>query len=164
MKETPMTDFELHHPKMRRTGAELQAARRQAAERFTAIAFGYVPADWTVEYRKSLSGRCCYETRVIVAPQPLTRKSLYIFLHECAHVHLHYPIYMRSKNAYRRKLKHVIEHEAELWAHEQMRKHGIAVPRVMTVRAKSYVRRKIRQARVHGAKRIDAAAARWAKK
>jgi hypothetical protein len=40
-----------------RTGAELHAARKAAAERFTAIAMSYVPEGYTVQYRKSLSGR-----------------------------------------------------------------------------------------------------------
>jgi hypothetical protein len=44
-----MTDFEWSHPGMAiRTGAELQAARRVAAERFMAIAMMYVPEGWTI--------------------------------------------------------------------------------------------------------------------
>ena len=93
-------------------------------------------------------------------PKPVTRKSLYIFLHECAHAHLHAPLWFQSKSAYRKKPKHVIEHEAELWAHEKMRENDISVPRSMTVRAKAYVRRKIRQAGKRA--RIDPAAARYA--
>jgi hypothetical protein len=55
-----MDDFEWTHPGMTlRTGAELQAARRAAAERFTAIAMSYMPEGYTVENRKSLSGRHC---------------------------------------------------------------------------------------------------------
>jgi hypothetical protein len=50
-------DFERSRPGMTiRTGSELQAARRAAAERFQAIAMRYVPEGYTVEYRKSLSG------------------------------------------------------------------------------------------------------------
>jgi hypothetical protein len=68
------------------TGDELQRARRAAAERYTAIAMLYVPEGVTIEYRKSLSG---YATKnKIMVPSPVTRKALYIFLHECAHVHL----------------------------------------------------------------------------
>ena len=101
----------------RLSGEELQAARRRAAERFTAIALSYVPEGWAVKYRTSLSGRCWYDRKLIDGPKPVTRKSLYIFLHECAHAHLHAPLYFQSKSAYRRKPKHVIELEAEQWAH-----------------------------------------------
>jgi hypothetical protein len=58
----------------------------------------------------------------------------------------------------------VKEHEAETWAHKRMREHGVAVPRVMTTGAKAYVRRKIRTAIRSGAKRIDPAAAKFAKR
>jgi hypothetical protein len=149
---------------IRLTGAELQAARRAAAEKFLAIGTFYVPAGWTVKYRKSLSGRCIYRHKIIDAPKPVTRKALYIFLHECAHAILHYPIVARSLSEYRRKPKHVVELEAEQWAHATMRQHGIAVPRAMTVRAKDYVARKILQAELRGAKSIDPAARRYARR
>lgn len=137
-----------------RSGAELQAARKAAAERFTAIAMQYVPEGYRVEYRKSLSGRHYGgDMKLIQAPRPVTRKSLYIFLHECAHAHLH--------RDYKPKA-HVREMEAEKWAHEKMREHEIAVPRSMTVRAKGYVARKIRQAKRSGAKTIDREASRFA--
>lgn len=71
------------------SGSELQAARKTAAERFTAIAMRYVPEGYTIEYRKSLSGRHFGQRKLIQAPRPVTRKSLYIFLHECAHATLH---------------------------------------------------------------------------
>jgi hypothetical protein len=117
----------------------LQEARKAAAERFMSIGHSYVPEGWTVEYRKSLTGSAFYTRKHLAAPAPKTRKSLYIFLHECAHAHLHV-------NAGREKKKHVREFEAEKWAHEKMREHGIPVPRAMTKRAKQYVARKIRQA------------------
>jgi len=140
----------------RMTGDELQAARRAAAERFTAIAMSYVPEGYTIEYRKSLSGRHYGARKLIQAPRPVTRKALYIFLHECAHAHLNH-----SHNG--RTPRHVEEMEAEQWAHARMREHGVPVPRAMTERAKQYVARKIRQARRSGAKRIDPAARRFAR-
>lgn len=134
---------------LRLTTEELQAARKAAAERFTAIAMRYVPEGYTVEYRKSLSGRCLIRQKIIQVPRPVTRKSLYVFLHECAHGHLEHT---------RRKPRHVEEMEAEKWAHEKMREEGIAVPRAMTRRAKEYVGWKIHQAKRRGAKKIDARA------
>lgn len=136
------------------SGSELQAARKTAAERFTAIAMRYVPEGYTIEYRKSLSGRHFGQRKLIQAPRPVTRKSLYIFLHECAHATLH----MDCK-----KPVHVKEMEAEKWAHEKMRENGVSVPRSMTERAKQYVARKIRRAQRRGAKRIDPAAAAYAR-
>lgn len=145
-----------------RSGADLQAARKAAAERFTAIAMQYVPEGWEVVYRKSLSGYCSYGKRLSV-PRPVTRKSLYIFLHECAHAHLHYPLWVAGNETKRKlPLAHVREMEAEKWAHDKMREHGVAVPRSMTHRAKRYVARKIKQARRSGAKRIDSEARRFA--
>lgn len=117
----------------------LQELRKAAAERFLAIGMAYVPEGWTYAYRKSLSGRCWYERKHIEGPRPVTRKSLYIWLHECAHAH-------GISRATKRRPVHVIEMQAELWAHERMREHGIAVPKAMTERAKRYVARKIKQA------------------
>jgi hypothetical protein len=142
------------HP---RSPADLQAARRAAAEKFEAIALAHLPPGWLVpRYRKNLSGRCCHQSKTITAPRPRTRKALYIFLHECAHAHLH------DDSAGKRKPVHVKELEAEQWAHQKMREAGVPVPRSMTQRAKRYVARKIKRALVHGAKWIDPAAEQFA--
>lgn len=134
---------------------DLQKARREAAERFYAIGMSCLPAGWTFAFRKSLSGRAFLTRRHIDAPRPVTRKALYIWLHECAHAHLHVA---------RRPKAHVRELEAEQWAHAKMREHGVPVPRSMTERAKGYVARKITQAERSGAKRIDPAARAFAKR
>jgi hypothetical protein len=133
---------------------ELQAARKSAAERYEAIAALYVPHGWRVVYRNDLSGRCYFKREIIAAPKPRTRKSLYVFLHECAHANLH-----GDSN----KPRHVEEYEAEKWAHDKMKEHGVPVPRTMTKRAREYVAKKIWQAENAGAKRIDPAARRFAK-
>jgi hypothetical protein len=115
---------------------ELSAARKAAAERFYAIGMSHLPEGWTYTFRKNLSGRAFLQSKRIEAPKPVTRKSLYIWLHECAHAHLHLT----------RGVRHVEEMEAEQWAHAKMREAGVPVPRSMTERAKRYVARKIRQA------------------
>jgi hypothetical protein len=92
-----------------------------------------------------------------MVPSPVTRKALYIFLHECAHVHLGHVAQGD------RTPRHVEEMEAEKWAHAKMREHDIPVPRAMTKRAKRYVARKINQAIKRGVKRIDPEARRFAK-
>ncbi|WP_112593099.1 hypothetical protein [Brucella tritici] len=150
-----MIDNKTTHAGMKpMTGLELQAARRAAADRFYQIGMSYVPEGYTVKFRKSLSGVHRGWLRQIEAPRPVTRKSLYIFLHECAHAHLHcggpkLPV-------------HVKELQAEKWAHSKMREHGIPVPRTMTDRAKAYVARKIDRAEKRGAKSIDREAQRFA--
>ena len=129
------------------------AAKRALAERLTNIALLYVPEGYRIAYRKSLSGRCDMDKKLIQAPKPITRKALYIFLHECGHANLHDG---------KRLKRHVEEMQAEQFAHEKMREHGIAIPRAMTKRAKQYVTRKITQAQRRGAKRIDPTAKKFA--
>lgn len=148
MKAKPPKFF-LFDPKIAR------AAKATLATKLEKIAALYLPEGWSFVPRKSLSGRAFFREKRISAPEPKTRKALYIFLHECAHAHLH---------SVKRKKRHVEEMEAEKWAHEKMRKHGIAVPRSMTRRAKNYVRYKISQALKRGAKRIDPKARSFAKK
>ena len=130
------------------SGAGLRAARKAAAVRFAAIAALNVPAGYTVEYRNSLTGTHYGGRKLIQAPRPITRKALYVFLHECAHAVLGH-----GDNG--KVPRHVEEMQAEQWAHAKMREHGVAVPRSMTRRAKRYVAYKIRQAERRGAKRID---------
>ena len=113
----------------------------------------HLPEGWTFKFRKSLSGRCFLKEYRVEAPKPVTRKALYIWLHECAHAHLHL----------KRGLRHVEEMEAEQWAHARMREAGVPVPRAMTNRAKRYVARKIEQATARGAKTIDPKAVAYAK-
>lgn len=129
------------------TPQDPQKARREAAERFYAIGMLALPAGWTFAFRKRLSGVCDMGRQHIVAPKPVTRRSLYIWLHECAHAHLHW----RPS----RTPRYLEEMEAEQWAHTVMRNRNIAVPRDMTRRAKIHVAKKIRQARARGAKKID---------
>lgn len=137
---------------------DLQAARKAAAERFYAVGMAALPAGWTYKFRKALSGRAFLESKRIESPKPVTRKSLYIWLHECAHAHLH------AGDRIGKAKRHVEEFEAEQWAHAKMREAGIPVPRTMTKRAKAYVARKITQATRRGAKHIDPNARRFAAK
>lgn len=150
-----MSDFELTRPGIAlRSGADLQALRKASAEKFMAIAERHKPEGYTFEYRKSLSGMHYGKSKLIKAPRPVTRKALYIFLHECAHAHLGHA---HNGNFPR----HVEEMQAEKWAHEKMREAGVSVHRSMTTRAKAYVARKIRQAGKRA--RIDPEARRYAR-
>jgi hypothetical protein len=135
------------------SGEQLQAARRAAAARFAAVAAKYLPKGYTVAYRKSLSGHCSIGRKHIVAPRPVTRRSLYVFLHECAHAHL---------NHVGKAPRHVEEMQAEQWAQRTMRAEGIAVPRKESKEAKRYVFRKLNQAIRRGAKTLNLEAMRFA--
>ena len=139
------------------SGSELQEARKAAAERYLAIAEA-IKAEAGVEkhdIRKGLTGRAWAREKRISAPEGRTRKQLYILAHECAHIAL---------NHTKSKPRHVEEMEAEKWAHDALRRHGVPVPRSMTTRAKEYVGRKIDQAKRRGAKTIDRDAATYAKR
>src|SRR5258708_6017824 len=122
-------------------------------DRCLACAAQHTAPDWMITYRKSLSGVAWAAVKEMIAPEPVTRKSLYIYLHEAAHIVL---------NHIGKKPTHVQEMEAEKQAHAWMREAGIPVPRAMTKRAKAYVGRKIEQAVRRGAKHIDPAAAHYA--
>lgn len=151
-------DFEWSRPGMTiRTGAELQAARAAATARFLAIAASLKREAGVTEHivRKGLSGYAQPGGK-IEAPEGRTRKQLYILAHECGHVAL--------KHFDRRQPRHVEELQAEEWAHDALRRHGVPVPRAMTKRAHRYVARKIKQAVRRGAKKIDPQAARYAKR
>jgi len=134
---------------------DLQQARAKAVTRLLAIAEALKAEAGVTSHhvRKGLSGRAWPSFGLIQAPEGKTRKQLYILAHECAHVVLH-------KNP-GRKPSYVREHEAEMWAHAALRRHGVAVPKEMTKRAKRYVAQKLRAARKQGLKQVDAAALRF---
>jgi hypothetical protein len=117
------------------------------------LAKRFLPKDWTVRYRDSLTGRCYYRFKRIDTPPPTTLRRLHIFLHECAHIHLHWG--EKARIAHRR------EYEAETWAFSKMRAAGIEPDPRSVERAKRYVRHKIKQALKRGAKNIDADAWEW---
>jgi hypothetical protein len=132
-----------------RRGKEAMAARcREVAMRLAEEAG---VRSW--EYTSGLHGSAFVRTGHIKAPEPTTRNRLYVWAHECGHVTL------KHNNT---KPRHIAEYEAERWAHAALRRHGIAVPRKQTKRAKDYVARKIRQAQRRGAKHIDPAARNFA--
>ena len=146
---------------------DLQYARAAAAERYAQLGrvllaeVGLHPNQ--VHPSSGLNGRVTtlLGALFIVAPWPTTtRKRLYILAHECGHVH-----YAHGRRGTRRKPRHREEYEAEHYAHAALRRHGVAVPRDMTARARRYVGRKIYQALKRGAKpeNIDREALRFAR-
>jgi hypothetical protein len=119
------------------TGTELQARRREAAERYLEIATALKMEAGVKRHDvcKELRGLAYCDSGVIVAPEGRTRKQLYILAHECAHVALKHG----QRRWRRNKPGHVVELEAEHWAHDALRRHGVPVPRAMSRRARNYV-------------------------
>jgi hypothetical protein len=119
------------------TGEKLQARRREAAERYLEIATALKIEAGVKRHDvcKELRGLAYCDSGVIDAPEGRTRKQLYILAHECAHVALKHGQHRWRKN----KPGHVVELEAERWAHDALRRHGVPVPRAMSRRARNYV-------------------------
>ena len=82
-----------------------------------------------------------------------TRCRLYICAHEAGHVAKGH----KRGNGY----SHRHEYEAERYAHEALRRHGIALPRKELERGTEYVAEKIHQAIRRGANNIDREALKW---
>lgn len=136
----------------------LQDYREDATARFLWIAATIKAEAGVTEHviRKSLGGRAYPSLGIIHAPEGRTRRQLYVLAHECAHIAL--------RHGDQHKPRHVEEYEAEQWAHDALRRHGVPVPRKETRRAKRYVRKMIHKAVVRGAKRIDPAALAYTKR
>ncbi len=118
-----------------------QAGRMAMRLKCIAVALAETPDNvlW-IEPRKALTGRARPEAGgyVIAAPRPFTRRSLYIFLHECGHVALGH----LERKARRRFKSWEREQQAEQFAQDRMRAHGLAVPRKELLRGKLYVEHK----------------------
>lgn len=134
---------------------KLKAGKKAMAERCRDVAAKLAEEAGVVtvqEDRRRLAGRANAKDRRISVPPPTTRRRLYVFAHECGHVLLGHD---------GRKTRHREEYEAERWAHDALRRHGIRVSRRSSHSAKKYVRRRITEAFLRGSKRIDPEAAKW---
>jgi hypothetical protein len=90
---------------------------------------------------------------LLEAPRPVTRRGLYVFLHEAAHFHLHIEA--------RRRPQHSRELEAEKFAIARMRAAGIQIPPEEFFLARENVRSAILRDQARGI-RIEGAALRFA--
>ena len=134
---------------------DLQQARRDAAKRYQEIAAVIAEQAGVekIEYHNSgLRGRAWAESKRIKVPPATTRHRLYIYAHECGHV---------AMNHRGQKHSYIKEYEAEMYAHEMLRNHGIAVPRKKNVRAKRYVARKLKMGLRRGLLRVNRDVAQW---
>lgn len=107
---------------------------------YTRVAKRYRPAGVKIRFRRDQyltpahAAQWADGSREMYVPQPRDRHSLYVYLHECAHVHLKH-IEPTSKIPLWKQ-----EWEAEQWAIAAMRRENIPVPRAMIAEAKKYVR------------------------
>ncbi len=142
----------------KRTGDELKEARLAAAKRFYEIGLRMLKESgvekWTF-HEKGLHGRG--SKKVIRCPKPTTRRRLYILAHECAHASLDH------RGVGKGQPTHRVEYEAELYAHEAMRRHGVAVPRKVTDAAKRYVAYRIDLAVRRHTRKLDRDAVEWSR-
>ena len=81
-----------------------------------------------VQYHDRLRGWAYPDRKSVRVPTPTTRRRLYIVAHEAGHVAL---------NHIGVKPQHRQEYEAERYAHDALRRHGISVPKKSTQVAKS---------------------------
>lgn len=82
---------------------------------------------------EDLTGLAWLDTGHIRSPQGRNMAQLYILAHECGHIFLH------GDEAGRRLQTHVMEMEAESYAHQAFREHGMEAPRRMTEAGRAYV-------------------------
>jgi hypothetical protein len=90
---------------------------------------------------------------IIHAPAGGNAEELYILAHECGHA--------AHRHRYSAKLRWKHEYEAEIWAHDILRRYGVAVTKAQTRRAKANVRDQFSMAWDFRDKRTARAAANW---
>lgn len=116
-------------------GAQLQAARRAARERYIAIAAAMKAEAGITRHHHfdKIGGLAWSGTGRILAPKGVTRRQLYVLAHECGHNVLHGSAMGMAKPA------HVKEHEAETYAHRAFARYGLAVPEKSAQWSRAYV-------------------------
>lgn len=118
------------------SGAEIRARidantrkRRDIAERMKREA----GVRGHLENRKEMSGLAWTDLGCIETPESRNIANLYVLAHECGHVFLHMTGVGRLLPA------HVMEYEAECYAHQALKHHHMNVPAMHTSRARRYV-------------------------
>lgn len=95
-------------------------------------------------WNESKGGLAFLMSGVILSPQGRNIRQLYIVAHECGHIFLHCSDYGRSLPG------HVMEFEAESYANQAMKHHGLTVPNEVYVHGCHYVAWWIQQDRERG--------------
>lgn len=131
--------------------------QRLGQERVREIAARHIPQGWTaVEtkwHNKLKCGEAVWDTKQIKVPYLNDAMTVYIYLHECAHVHLGHG---RTPHLH----AHVMEYQAERMALMLARLEGLRLPKAVTIAAKKYVRTHILADEKRGVE-IDKRARKW---
>lgn len=104
----------------------------------------YKPIGWKIVHRSVASTKALALSihdangKRIICPEVVDRETLFLYLHECGHVHLgHFKLKLETTRE---------EYEAERWAINTMRHEGIAVPRKVLAAVKKRLRSHIKEA------------------
>ena len=99
--------------------AKLQQGKKAMAEKCQRVGKAILDEAGVkkVSYHDLLSGRACAELKVVCVPTPTTRRRLYVLAHEAGHVALNH---INVKPIHRQ------EYEAEKYAQDALRRHGIS--------------------------------------
>ena len=89
-------------------------------------------------HKEDLNGFAYFDTGLIISPEGRKIAQLCTLAHECGHVFLHNSFLPNSGVGYRLPT-HVQELEAETYAHQALREHGMTVPRWRTRWGRQYV-------------------------
>jgi hypothetical protein len=115
------------------------------------------PRGWRVRESKHrynvVSGSAHWDKRTLYVPTLKDAISLFVFLHECGHVHM--------RHFHLTQPDHRQEYEAELYAVHVFRSEGIPLSRSLLALAKERVKRVVEIDERHGIK-IQAHVRRWA--
>jgi hypothetical protein len=122
---------------------------------YASIVRRHKPRGWHLKFRPAgtkLWAMADFGLKTIFTVPVVDRDTLQIYLHEVGHVrYRHYPVATPA---------HVEEYEAERYSFAAMRHEGVPVPRKSLYRAKSNVRRRIKEDVKRGV-RIDPKVKRW---
>lgn len=95
----------------------------------------------TKRMTKLMNGYASYRRKVLVVPQLINVEGLYVYLHECGHVHM---CHFHKKV---RPIPHREEYEAELYAINALRAERVFFPLRLRQAARAYIARHVRQDR-----------------
>lgn len=122
---------------LRTRGAEIRAKIAANRQRRLAIAAAMKTEAGVEEHeinKRTLAGVAYLDAGKIYSPEGRNIAELYTLAHECGHMFL-----QRAGSPGYRLSSHVKELEAESYAHQAFRHHGMRVPKHITRRARAYV-------------------------
>jgi hypothetical protein len=136
---------------------DIQQGKKEMAARCQSVGMALIMEAGVkkVVFRERLTGMAIPSTKTIRVPRPTTRRKLHLLAHEVGHIALGHGVGKIPV--------HRAEYEAEQYAHNALRRHGIAASKRASDCAKEYIASKIRQALRNRTKRIDQNAYYWCK-